>query len=109
VDTTPPVIENLNVLVDGRQIHVQFRARDSFSPIKKAEYSVDGSDWQYVEPVGQVSDSRTEDYDFRFPLPPVETNPPPIAGGLSADHVIVVRAYDRFDNMATAKALIRAR
>ena len=109
VDTTPPVIENLNAVVDGRQIHVQFRARDSFSPIKKAEYSIDGNDWQYVEPVGQVSDSRTEDYDFRFPLPPVDANPPPIAGGLSADHVIVVRAYDRFDNMATAKALIRAR
>ena len=109
VDTTPPVIENLNAIVDGRQIHVQFRARDSFSPIKKAEYSVDGNDWQYVEPVGQVSDSRTEDYDFRSPVPPADTNPPPMSGSVSSDHVIVVRAYDHFDNMATAKALIRAR
>ncbi len=108
VDTTPPVIENLNAVVDGRQIHVQFRARDSFSPIKKAEYSLDGSDWQYVDPLGQVSDSRSEDYDFRVAVPPPPTNPPPM-GGVSSDHVIVVRTYDRFDNMATAKALIRAR
>jgi hypothetical protein len=109
VDTTPPVIENLNAALEGRQMRVQFRARDSFSPIKRAEYSLDGGDWQYVEPVGQVSDSRTEDYDFRMLLPPVEPNPPPIGGPTGSDHVIVVRAYDRFENLATAKTMIRGR
>lgn len=109
VDTTPPVIENLTAALDGRQIHVQFRAQDSFSPIKRAEYSLDGADWQYVEPVGQVSDSRVEDYDFRMSIPPVEPNPPPMSGSTSNDHVIVVRAFDRFDNMATAKTIIRAK
>jgi hypothetical protein len=109
VDTTPPVIENLNAALDGGRIHVQFRARDSFSPIKRAEYSLDGGDWQYVEPVGQVSDSRTEDYDFRMLVPTGQTNPPLIGGPPGNDHVIVVRAYDRFDNMATAKALIRGK
>ena len=108
VDTTPPVIENLNAAVDGRQIHVQFRARDTFSPIKRAEYSLDGGDWQYVEPVGQVSDSRTEDYDFRVQVSQPGPNQPPV-GSVGNDHVIVVRTYDRFDNMATAKALIRGR
>ena len=109
VDTTPPVIENLNASLDSHQVHVQFRARDTFSPIKRAEYSLDGGDWQYVEPVGQVSDSRTEDYDFRLQVPAPQPTAPAIGGSVGNDHVIVVRAYDRFDNMATAKALIRGR
>jgi len=109
VDTTPPVIENLAAVSDGRQIHVQFRAQDSFSPIKRAEYSLDGGDWQYVEPGGQISDSRVEDYDFRLAIPAAAPMPPPMSGSTGNDHVIVVRAFDRFDNMATAKATIRAK
>src|SRR6266446_6148900 len=65
VDSTSPVIDNLTATLDGKQIHVHFRASDSFSPIKRAEYSLDGGDWQFVEPVGQLADSKTEDYDFR--------------------------------------------
>ena len=84
VDTTAPVIENLTAtVVDrqvdkqiGKQIHVRFRASDSFSPIKRAEYSLDGGDWQFVEPVGQLSDSKTEDYDFRVTVPQPEAAPP---------------------------------
>jgi hypothetical protein len=109
VDTTPPVIENLTAAQDGRQLRVQFRVQDSFSPIKRAEYSLDGADWQYVEPVGQIADSRTEDYDFRIPIGPAEPNPPPMSGRTSDDHVVVVRAFDRFDNLATAKATVRAK
>ena len=47
------------------QIHVTFRAVDGFSNIKRAEYSVDAGDWQYVEPVGQLADSKTASYDFQ--------------------------------------------
>ena len=85
VDTTAPVIDNLTAALDGQiddrqigdrqigmQIHVRFRASDSFSPIKRAEYSLDGGDWQFVEPVGQLSDSKTEDYDFRVTVPQPE-------------------------------------
>jgi len=110
VDTTPPVIDNLTAAVEGKLLHVHFRAGDSFSQIKRAEYSVDGGDWQFVEPVGQLSDSKTEDYDFRAPLPQAE-----IASGLAGstpagnDHVVVVRAYDRYDNLATAKVVIRGK
>ncbi len=69
VDTTPPQIQNLAATDHGDRIHVQFRAVDSFSPIKRAEYSIDAGDWQFVEPTGQLSDSKTEDYDFVVPLP----------------------------------------
>ena len=111
VDSTPPVIDNLVATLDGKGtgmgIHVRFRASDSFSPVKRAEYSLDGRDWQFIEPVGQLSDAKAEDYDFRIPVPQSAVAPPPMDGNTSTDHVVVVRAYDRFDNLATAKTLIR--
>jgi sugar lactone lactonase YvrE len=101
VDTTPPVIEGLTASVEGNQIHVHFEAKDTFSPIKRAEYSVDAADWQFVEPVGQLSDSKTENYDFRVPLPAQDA--------ANLEHVVVVRAYDRYDNMSAAKTVIQGR
>ena len=118
VDTTAPVIDNLSATldvsqsgkqIDSKQIHVQFRTSDSFSPIKRAEYSLDGGDWQFVEPVGQLSDSKSEDYDFRVAVPQLEAAPTLMAGNTANDHVVVVRAYDRFDNLATAKTAIRGK
>jgi hypothetical protein len=127
VDSTAPVIDNLTATlidrqidvrqtgkqIDGKQIgiaiRVRFRASDSFSPIKRAEYSLDGGDWQFVEPVGQLSDSKTEDYDFRVTVPQPEAAPAPMAESAANDHVVVVRAYDRFDNLATAKTVLRGK
>jgi hypothetical protein len=118
VDTTAPVIDNLSATLDvsesgkqinSKQIHVHFRASDSFSAIKRAEYSLDGGDWQFVEPVGQLSDSKTEDYDFRITVLQPESAPALMAGNTANDHVVVVRAYDRFDNLATAKTVIRGK
>jgi hypothetical protein len=101
VDTTPPRIENISGSVEGGQIHVRFRAEDSFSPIKRAEYSVDAGDWKFVEPVGQVSDSKAEDYDFKIAID--------TAKDTAGEHVVVVRAYDRYDNMGAAKTVLRAK
>jgi hypothetical protein len=109
VDTTAPVIDNLVATLDGKQIRVRFRASDSFSAIKRAEYSVDGGDWLFVEPVGRLSDSKTEDYDFRAAVPQAEARPAMMAEDTRNDHVVVVRAYDRFDNLATAKTVIRGK
>ena len=74
---------------------------DTFSPIKRAEYSVDAEDWKYVDPVGQISDFKTENYDFKVAPESGKDN---LAG---SEHVIVVRVYDRYDNMASAKTVIR--
>ena len=97
VDTTPPQIQDLNASVQSGKIRVQFRAVDSFSPIKRAEYSIDAGEWHFVEPVGQLSDSKSENYDFAIPLS---------GDAVAQEHVVVVRAYDSFDNMNSAKALI---
>lgn len=112
VDTTPPRIDNVTAVVEGnRWIHITFRATDGFSPLKRAEYSVDAGDWQYVEPSDQISDDKVETYDFRIPLPSSDTEVQSPARapvtGREVEHVVVVRSYDRFDNMGTAKAVIR--
>ena len=109
VDSTAPVIDNLTAALEAKEIRVRFRATDSFSPIKRAEYSLDGGDWQFVEPVGRLSDSKTENYDFHAAVPQPETPPAPMAGNTANDHVVVVRAYDRFDNQATAKTVLRGK
>ena len=71
VDTTPPVPGVLTASrtqdcerTPERRFMRQLEARDATSPIAHAEYSVDAGPWQYLEPVGKVSDSLTERYDF---------------------------------------------
>ncbi|MGC2195327.1 MAG: hypothetical protein WA628_11685 [Terriglobales bacterium] len=115
VDTTAPNIESLHAQMEGGNIHVTFRATDGFSPIKRAEYSLDANDWQYVEPVGQIADAKTETYDFKVSIPAESLAPQ--AGAAQAkknesgqvEHVVVMRVYDRFDNMSAAKTVIRGK
>lgn len=119
VDNTAPRIENLAARVEGPQLHVTFHAVDDFSPIKRAEYSVDAGEWQYVGPVGEISDAKTENYDFTalltdVPLASEEPQPEPKRGknakpktAAVLEHVVVVRVYDRYDNEATAKYVVK--
>jgi hypothetical protein len=115
VDTTAPIIESLRAVQEGDNIHVTFRATDGFSPIKRAEYSLDANDWQYVEPVGQIADSKTESYDFKISIPAESLATQAAAAKTKkndagqVEHVVVMRVYDRFDNMAAAKTVIRGK
>jgi len=83
-------------------IHATLEVRDATSPIAHAEYSVDAGPWQYLEPVGKVSDSLTERYDFTVDVPAPTT---PVAD--AKEHVIAVRIYDRYENMSAVKAVVR--
>ena len=99
VDTTPPVVSGLKVTAEASP-HVTFDAEDAFSPIAHAEYSVDAGPWQFVEPVGQLSDSRREHYEFRIPTAALD--------GKTSEHLITVRVYDRHDNVGVAKTVFTA-
>jgi hypothetical protein len=114
VDTTPPVpgvleakvIKRMewmgSVQVNSTLIHATLEARDATSPIAHAEYSVDAGPWQYLEPVGKVSDSLTERYDFTVAVPVVTA---PVAD--AKEHVLAVRVYDRYENVVAVKAVVR--
>ena len=106
VDNTPPQVEDLNSALEGDQLRITFRAADAFSPVKRAEYSVDAGEWQLVEPIGLLSDSRVEHYDATIPVPRNQPSPANTAAG-PEEHVVVVRVYDRFDNMGTGRAVVR--
>jgi sugar lactone lactonase YvrE len=108
VNTTPPQIQNLSAAIEGGKIRVRFQAVSSFSAVKRAEFSIDAGDWQFVEPVGQLSDSKTESYDFLAPIPATQSTSASGPSG-AIEHVVVVRAMDRNDNMNSAKVVIRAK
>jgi len=72
-----------------------FDAEDSGSPIAKAEYSLDAGQWQYIEPVGGLSDSEREHYEVHIPASAFN--------GKAGEHLLTVRAYDRHDNVGLAK------
>ena len=134
VDNTPPTVGNLSGTYEAGAIRLTFNATDGFSPIQRAEYSVDAGDWQVIEPVGQISDFKVENYDVSIALPQMskpegslaavkqtpkegtvvkaikkvpESTPPSALG--SQEHVVIVRVYDRFDNMGSAKIVMRSK
>ncbi len=112
VDNTAPRIESLTAKAEGSKVRVSLRAVDNFSPIKHAEYSVDAGDWQLIEPVGQLSDSRIENYDFTVPIPAPasDTDSNAAAGAGNRDteeHTIVIRVYDRFENVGVSQAVVK--
>lgn len=106
IDTTPPVLSGLraeSALAKcgespcAAPVHVTFDAEDAASPIAHAEYSLDAGQWQYIDPVGQLSDSRREHYDFEIPAKAL--------AGKTGEHLITVRAYDRHENVGVAKTV----
>jgi hypothetical protein len=97
VDNTPPVIELLEATAGGARggspILVKFMARDAASNIERAQYSVDGGEWLLVAPVSRISDAPEERYELS------------LAGLAAGEHTIAVRAYDRFENVGSAKTV----
>ena len=74
---------------------LKFTARDSTSSIDRTQYSIDGGDWVVIAPIGSVSDSLEERYEFTLP----EALTP-------GEHSIAVRAYDHFENVGSAKTIV---
>jgi hypothetical protein len=104
VDTTPPVVTGLTAADEtttcvqancAKPVHVTFEAADTASPIAHAEYSLDAGTWKFVAPVGELSDSKSERYDFRLQTP----------DGKPGEHLLTVRVYDRYDNVGVAKTV----
>ena len=100
VDNTPPTVEHLEAKIATtsfgtpprvQTVLVSFTARDAFSSIERAQYSLDGGDWILVTPSSGISDAPVEQYNFGLPA---------LAPG---EHTIAVRAYDRFENVGSAK------
>jgi len=106
VDTTPPVVTALKAEEEtagckeancAKPVGVVFDAEDAISPISHAEYSLDAGPWKYIAPVGELSDSKHEHYDFRLPASDFNGKP--------GEHLLTVRVYDRYENVGLAKTV----
>jgi hypothetical protein len=106
VDTTPPTITSLTAVEEAatcakapcpREVHATFDAEDATSPIAHAEYSLDAGRWQFVAPVGELSDSKHERYDLHLPASALKDE--------EGEHLLTVRVYDRYENVGVAKTM----
>lgn len=104
VDTTPPLVTDLKASEGNikcvkapcpQTVVFSFDAEDQSSPISHAEYTLDAGQWQYIEPVGGLSDSKREHYEVHIPASALNGKP--------GEHLLTVRAYDRHDNVGLAK------
>jgi hypothetical protein len=77
-------------------VRVVYDATDATSPIARADYSLDAGSWQFVAPVGGLSDARHEHYEFVVPASAFDSK--------TGEHLITVRVYDRYDNAGLAKS-----
>jgi len=108
VDNTPPVIEKLSAdtwnrctgVCSDRTVVLEFTARDAQSSIDRAQYSVDGGDWILIAPANGVGDAAQEHYQFSLTF--TLTGP----ASSAREHTVAVRAYDRFENVGSAKTMI---
>ena len=90
VDNTPPLVTA--TLAAREPARVRVVARDDASPLRKAEYSVDGGRWEEVYPQDGINDAREETYEF---------TPEGLSAGTT--HVVVVRVIDQLGNAASAR------
>jgi hypothetical protein len=90
-DNTPPVVENLRAEPASPDVRVRFDARDSYSAIARAEYSLDAGEWKLLFPLGRLTDAPRESYELM------------LRGLAPGEHTLAVRVYDRFENAASAK------
>jgi len=109
IDTTPPAVTNFKATgqpaecvgaICHKPFVISFDAEDAASPVAHAEYSLDAGPWQYVDPPGKLSDSKHEHYEFRISLD--------AEAGKIGEHLITIRAYDRYENVGVAKTVIPA-
>ena len=94
IDNTPPAVRVLIQKATGSE--VQFEAQDNTSPLRRAEVSIDGRDWQDVISDDGIVDSPRETFTVR-------------TGKLApGEHVITIRAYDIAGNAGVGKAVVQA-
>ena len=95
VDNTAPVITAGTPVVSGGRVEVVFRVSDATSIIRRAEYQLDGGQWQMVFPVDGIADSRHEEFRVTVTLPDAKP------------HVVAFRAFDANANVGSMQVGVR--
>ena len=79
----------------GEKVRVSFDATDVSSFINRAEYSIDGGEWQTVYADDGISDSPKERYTFEVALKN------------AGEYSVTLRVFDQSGNVGNARVLVR--
>jgi sugar lactone lactonase YvrE len=96
IDNTPPVVTAIgSPQIVGDKTRIVFEAMDASSYLTRAEYSINGGDWQFVYADDGISDSPKERYTIDLPL----KSP--------GEYSVTLRAYDVNSNSGNARVVVR--
>jgi sugar lactone lactonase YvrE len=96
VDNTQPIITAIgSPQISGDKARVSFEGTDSSSFVKRAEYAIDGGNWQAVYADDGISDSGKERYSIEVLLPK------------AGEYSITLRVFDSQGNVGNARILIK--
>ncbi len=94
-NSAPQIVAVGNPQTSGEKVRISFEASDSSSFINRAEYSVDGGEWQKVYADDGISDSQKERYTFEVTL----KNP--------GEYSVTLRVFDQSGNVGNARVLVK--
>jgi hypothetical protein len=96
IDNSPPTVTSISApAFSGDRLRVGFEAADAASYITRAEFSVNGGDWQPVYAEDGISDGPRERYTFEIPA------------SASGEYSITLRAFDANGNSGNARVVAR--
>lgn len=95
IDNTPPVVTPGQPSANGDTGRITFTVSDKASYLTRAEYSVNGGDWQPVYADDGISDSPDERYTVELPLK------------TPGEYVVTLRAFDVNGNSGNARSVIK--
>jgi hypothetical protein len=96
IDNSQPVVTAVGgPQVSGSKARVSFSAIDKFGYLARAEYSVNGGDWQTVYADDGISDGPNETYSFDVAVPS------------AGEYTVTIRAFDAAGNIGNARVNIK--
>ena len=90
IDLTAPLIRTLPASRTADFLELRFEATDATSPIRRAEFQVDGGPWTPLYPVDGIADSPSESFLLRLPIG-------------SAPRLVSLRVFDASANVGSAR------
>ena len=96
IDNTPPVVTPSGTpQINGETARVAFDAQDAASYISRAEYSVNGGDWQTVYPEDGIADGPKERFSFEVSLK------------APGEYAVTLRVFDANGNAGNARLVVK--
>lgn len=96
IDNSAPTISTVGTAtINGENVRVIFEAKESSSFIKRAEYNINGGNWQTVFADDGISDSQNERYTVNLILKN------------SGEYTIALRVFDANGNAGTFRVLVK--